>query len=190
MKWLAYRYLRLRGWGFEGKVPDLPKMIIVGAPHTSNWDFIAFLAALHHFRLKVRFLGKHTLFRWPFGYLFRGLGGIPVDRSRPGGIVAQVADVFDASHEMILVIAPEGTRKPAPYWKSGFIKMAEAARVPVVLAAVDYPRRRVVIGPAFSLDEGVRLFMDHARSFYADKEGSHPEGKGPVRVREEKVTPS
>ena len=107
MKWLAHRYLTLKGWSFEGELPDVPKMIVIGAPHTSNWDFILFLGALHHFRVRVQFIGKHTLFRWPFGWFFRALGGIPVDRSRPGGLVSQVADAMDATDQMILVMARE-----------------------------------------------------------------------------------
>lgn len=185
MKWLAYRYLKLRGWSFEGQLPDVPKMIVIGAPHTSNWDFILFLGALHHFRIKVTYIGKHTLFRWPFGWLFRALGGIPVDRSKPGGLVRQVVDAMETADRMVLVIAPEGTRKAAPYWKSGFLKIADVTGVPIVLAAVDSSKKRLVIGPAVSFDGDTKSFMDAAREFYADKEGLHPELKGPVGVRGE-----
>ena len=158
-------------------------MIITGAPHTTNWDFILFLAALHYYKFKARFIGKHTLFRWPFGYFFRAFGGMPVDRSKPGGIVGQVAKAFDEADEMILVTAPEGTRKRAPHWKSGFLKMAEAANVPVVLASVD--SREVTIGPTLVQTGDVETFMDEVRSFYADKPGIYPEFKGPVELLEE-----
>ena len=171
------------GWQFVGDVPDVPKMVVIGAPHTSNWDFFLFLGTLHHLRLKVAFLGKHTLFRWPFGLLFRRLGGIPVDRSRAGGVVGQVKRAFDDADEMILVLAPEGTRKAAPRWKSGFLEIATAAEVPIVLAGVDYENKTVTIGPHFD-PESLGL-MDSIRHFYSDKTGHHPHGKGPVVLRSE-----
>lgn len=185
MKWLAYRYLKLRGWSFEGQLPDLAKMIVIGAPHTTNWDFILFLGALHHFRIKASYIGKHTLFRWPFGWFFRALGGIPVDRSKPGGLVRQVTDAMEAADRMVLVIAPEGTRKAVPQWKSGFLKIAEVTGAPVVLAGVDFGTKKMVIGPAIGYEGDPKAFMDEARAFYADMNGLYPELKGPVQVRGE-----
>jgi 1-acyl-sn-glycerol-3-phosphate acyltransferase len=182
MKWLAYRYLRLRGWTFHGRIPDDPKLIAVGAPHTSNWDFIVFLAALHHWKMTVNYIGKHSLFRPPFGWFFRYTGGIPVDRSKPGGLVKQVAEAMDAARRMILVLAPEGTRSKAPRWKSGFLKIAEATGAPILLAAVDASRKELTIGPKLTYDGDAATFMESTRAFYADKEGFHPELKGPVTV--------
>jgi 1-acyl-sn-glycerol-3-phosphate acyltransferase len=185
VKWLADIYLRLRGWRFLGRLPDLPKMVIVGAPHTSNWDFVLFLAALRQYDMRVSFIGKHTLFRWPLGFWFRRWGGIPVDRSVPGGLVRQVASAFDEAERMILVMAPEGTRKLAPYWKAGFIWIAEEADVPVVLAGVDGKSRTVEIGPTVPYHGDPAGFMEQLRNYYSAKSGFKPEGKGPVRVKEE-----
>jgi len=186
MKWLAYRYWRLKGWSFHGEVPDLPKMVVIGAPHTTNWDFVLYLAALHHFRIKATYIGKHTLFRWPFGWFFRRFGGIPVDRTKPGGIVGEVARAFDAVDKMILVMAPEGTRSAAPFWKSGFVKIAEAANVPVVVASVDFGKNSLTIGPTITYENDMTEFMDQVRSFYQDKHGLHVNLKGPIRLAEEK----
>jgi 1-acyl-sn-glycerol-3-phosphate acyltransferase len=177
--------MRLKGWSFEGQLPDVAKMIVIGAPHTTNWDFILFLAALHHFDIDVSFIGKHTLFRWPLGWFFRALGGIPVDRSKPGGLVRQVVAAMESADQMILVIAPEGTRKAVPNWKSGFLKIAEVAEVPVVLGGVDFSSRRLVIGPTLRYEGDPKGFMDEARTFYSGMEGLHPELHGPVRVRGE-----
>ncbi len=185
MRWLSYRVATALGWRIRGELPDVPKMVIVGAPHTSNWDFFLFLAALHHFEIRVRFLGKHSLFRWPVGFMFRKVGGIPVDRTRPGGVVGQVMAAFDAEDEMILVIAPEGTRSAAPSWRSGFVEIAEAAAVPVVLAGVDGVAKVLTIGPALDVGESRASFMDLVRGFYADQPGIRPGGKGPVRLAEE-----
>ncbi len=190
MKWLAYRYLKLRGWTFLGQLPDIPKMIILGAPHTSNWDFVLFLGALHYFDFKTTFIGKQELFRWPFGFLFRSWGGIPVDRSKPGGIVRTVAEAFEQADQMNLVVAPEGTRKPIPYWKAGFVWIAEAANVPVVPAGVDGTNRTVEIGPTVPYEGDLTAFMDQIRAYYSTKDGMNPEGKGPVRVRREKASDS
>lgn len=185
MRWLSYQIATALGWKIRGELPDEPKMVIVGAPHTSNWDFFLFLAALHHLDFTARFLGKSSLFRWPFAFMFRKVGGIPVDRSGPGGLVGQVEAAFEAEDEMILVIAPEGTRSAAPRWKSGFVEIAESAGVPVVLAGVDGINRVVTIGPALRVGDDRRAFMDRVRAFYADQPGINPEGKGPVRLGEE-----
>lgn len=160
-------------------------MIVIGAPHTTNWDFTLYLAALHAYRISTRFIGKHTLFRWPLGMLFKAWGGIPVDRSKPGGVVGQVTAAFEEADRMILVIAPEGTRAAAPHWKSGFLKMAEAANVPIVLGGVDFAGKRVVLGPCLEFNGNAEDFMDEVRAFYADMQGRRPELKGPVSLLEE-----
>ena len=173
------------GWKFLGGLPPDPKVIVVGAPHTSNWDFLAFMAAMGGFRIKARYLGKHSLFRWPFGLFFRALGGIPVDRRRPGGIVAQVSEAFSRSQEMALVIAPEGTRAWAPVWKSGFLRMAEAAGVPVVPGILDWRRKTITLAPPVYFEGDVSSFMDQLRQAYSGAEGVRPEKQGPIRVAEE-----
>lgn len=185
MTWLAYRMLRLVGWRFAGALPPVPKMIVIGAPHTTNWDFILFLGALRAYDFKAHYIAKHTLFRRPYGWFFRMLGGIPVDRTKPGGMVRQVADAFSRSERMILVMAPEGTRKAAPHWRSGFLNIAREAGVPIVLAAVDFPGKTVTLGPTIDYDGDPGAFMDRARQFYREGRGLHPEGAGPVTVREE-----
>jgi len=188
MRWLSYRVMKALGWRIEGDLPDVPKMVIIGAPHTSNWDFFLFLAVIYHFDIQVKFLGKDTLFRWPFGPMFRKVGGIPVDRAQPGGIVKQVKQAFDTRDEMILVIAPEGTRSAAPRWKSGFVEIAERANVPVVLAGVDAKRKVLTISRAYEVVGGGRAqFMDEVRAFYADKDGINPAGKGPVQIAGERA---
>lgn len=182
MKWLSYQVLRSLGWRFEGVVPDIPKMVIVGAPHTSNCDFFLFLAALHHFDIKVRFLGKHTLFRRPFGFLFRRWGGIPVNRRRAAGVVDQVKKAFDTADRLILVIAPEGTRGAAPRWKSGFFEIAERVGVPVVPAGVDGANKTVTIGAPLPVGLTRDETMDRLREFFTDMKGIRPRNAGLVRL--------
>lgn len=186
LTWLAEKWLKWRGWRFIGDMPDLDKMILVGAPHTSNWDFVLYLAAIRHWRISPCYVGKHTLFRWPFGYFFRRFGGIPVDRTRPGGIVEQVVAEFERSNRMILVMAPEGTRKAAPYWKSGFLNIAEAAGVPIVPVYIQFPRKEVVLGSPLWFKDDERAFMDRLRVFFEPGKGKNGEGNGPVRLKEER----
>ncbi len=185
MRWLSYRIFRALGWKIDGELPDLSKFVIIGAPHTSNWDFFLFLAAVYAFDVKMSFLGKASLFRWPFGFMFEKVGGIPVDRSKAGGIVRQVKEAFDRSEEMILVIAPEGTRRVAPSWKSGFVEIAARSGVPVVFAGVDGQNKTLVISTAHFVGEDKGAFMDQVRAFYVDKNGIKPEFKGPVRLGKE-----
>ena len=188
MRWLSYRIFKALGWRVEGGLPELPKMVIIGAPHTSNWDFFLFLAVIHHFRISVNFLGKHTLFRWPFGFMFRKVGGIPVDRRKSGGIVEQVRMAFAARERMVLVIAPEGTRDAAGSWKPGFVRIAAGAKVPVVFAGVQSTQKTIFISQAEWVGDDEGEFMGRVRAFYADKNGLRPDNKGPVRLDSERVS--
>lgn len=182
MRWLAHRYLRLTGWRFVGEIPPLPKLVVVGAPHTSNWDFVVFMGALWHFGLEARFLAKRGIFRWPFGRIFEALGGIPVGGRQDRGVVPSAVAEFGRHAEMILVIAPEGTRARARHWKMGFVAIAEQAKVPVVLAGLDYPTKTLTVGPTIHYDGDLEGLMETARRFYADKRGLHPELEGTVAL--------
>ena len=137
----------IRGWRVEGEIPDIPKMVLIVAPHTSNWDFLTGLRVKLALRMGARFVGKHTLFRWPLGVVMRWLGGVPVDRSAASTFVDETTRLMRESERMTLVIAPEGTRKRADRWKSGFYRIAVAAGVPILLAGFDYPRKVVFFGP-------------------------------------------
>lgn len=167
----------------------MPKLVVIGAPHTSNWDFVFFLAVTYFFDMHARFIGKHTLFRWPMGVLMRRWGGIPVRRDAPEGLVAQTVAAIDEADEAALVIAPEGTRSWTPYWKSGFYRIARAAGIPIALAYLDYPNKRAGIGPLLHPTGDVAADMDRIRAFYADKTGRKPDQQGPVRLREEDESP-
>lgn len=178
--------LKRLGWRFEGGLPENPKSVVIGAPHTSNWDFIVFMAAIHAYRIDAHFLGKHTLFWWPLSVLLRALGGIPVDRSAAGGLVRQVAAEFERSETMVLVVAPEGTRKAVPHWKSGFVRLADGAGVPVVPAVLDCKARRVTLAPPIRFAGDIDIFMDEIRAAFAGATGFRPQGHGPIVLVEEK----
>lgn len=145
---LGRTVLRAMGWRIEGEIPDLPKMVVAVAPHTSNWDFVVGAAAMFALDLRLAFLGKHTLFRWPFDRALRWMGGIPVDRSRPQGVVEDAVAAFARVERRILALAPQGTRSPGARYRTGFLHIARGAQVPVLLAALDYATRCVRLGPA------------------------------------------
>jgi 1-acyl-sn-glycerol-3-phosphate acyltransferase len=188
MRWLAHLWLRIRGWKFEGTFPATRRFVVIGAPHTSNYDFIVFLAVLWHFRLKVSYLGKDTLFRWPLGILMRKLGGIPVSRDRPEGVVEAAVAAFTGSESLILVVAPESTRTHLPYWRSGFYRIAAAADVAILPAFVDIAGKRAGIGNPISPTGDMRDDMDRIRDYYASVITLPPDGMGPIRLRGEGET--
>ena len=131
MRWLAEWFMKLLGWRVTGEEELPDRFVAIGAPHTSNWDFMLFLAAVSHFRINAKVIGKHTLAKGFFGRFFRAMGVIPVDREKHGGIVEQMKAEFEASGSMALVVAPEGTRSKTDHWKSGFYRIALGADVPV-----------------------------------------------------------
>lgn len=189
-KVLARLFLRLAGWQVEGERPASKRYVMLGAPHTSNWDFIYMLAMARVLGIRVRWVGKHTLFRWPFGGLMRKLGGIPVNRASPGNFVNTVVSAFANEPEFELLIPPEGTRHFRPYWKSGFYRIAKAAGVPVVMAYVDYTRKAGGVGPSFMPSDDVTKDMDIIREFYANIRGAYPDQfSTPVLHEEQSVIP-
>jgi len=167
--------MRLGGWSFEGAVPSIPKMVIIVAPHTSNWDFPTGLWAKFALRMKASFLGKHTLFWWPFGVFLRSIGGVAVDRSKAAGITEDSARAFEESDKLILVVAPEGTRSRSEKWKSGFYRIAVAAGVPVLIVAFDYSRKVIRLGPLFSPTGDYEKDLPEIRSHYDRAMALRPE---------------
>jgi 1-acyl-sn-glycerol-3-phosphate acyltransferase len=177
--------LRLLGFR-EVSVPvHDAKLVCICAPHTSNWDLPIFLAAAAALGLRVSWLGKHTLFRFPFGGLFRAFGGIPVDRTRNTNLVQYVAEIFRVRDGLILGIAADGTRKRVAYWKSGFYQIALQAQVPIGLAYLDFSTRTVGFKGFLVPSGDVRADMDRIRSTYADIRGRYPAQESVIRLMEE-----
>jgi 1-acyl-sn-glycerol-3-phosphate acyltransferase len=173
--WLARALLSLAGWKIEGAVPNLPKFVIIGAHHTSNWDGLLMMFAAQAVRVRLHWMGKDALFRYPLGILMRALGGIPINRRTKHGVVEQMVDEFNRRERLVLVIAPEGTRQKVERWKTGFYFIAQGANVPVVLAYPDYRRKVVGIGPVVYPTGDTDKDIAAMRAFYNDKIGRHPE---------------
>lgn len=176
--------LWISGWTCKGGPPPGRDMVIIAAPHTTNWDFIFLLAAAYKFRLSINWLGKNSLFFWPFSYLLRYLGGIPVNRSRSTDMVKRLAEEIRAGQGTILVIPPAGTRGYTEYWKSGFYRIAEAAEIPLVCGYLDYPKKEAGLGHSF-LPGDLIGDMDKLRAFYEPIEGKFPDRKSRIRLRDE-----
>jgi 1-acyl-sn-glycerol-3-phosphate acyltransferase len=185
LKLLARWFLRLSGWEAEGGRPLERRFVLIAAPHTSNWDLPYMLALALIFDLKISWMGKHALFRPPFGWLMRRFGGIPIVRHRRGNMVSQMARAFEESESLALVVPAEGTRAYVAHWKSGFYHIARTANVPIVLGYLDFARRRGGFGPALHPTGDIRRDMDEIRDFYSDKVGRHPDLFGEVKLKEE-----
>lgn len=164
--------------------PDRPT-VLIGAPHTSNWDFVVMLAIAWRMRVDVHWLGKHSLFTGWRGPIMRGLGGIPVDRSDPSKIVTEVVDRMRDGEVFALVITPDGTRSGHTHWKSGFHRIAMATGMPVTLGYLDTATRTTGLGPTFEMTGDIAADMDRIREFYADKRGIRSHLQITPRLREE-----
>ncbi|MES2743395.1 MAG: lysophospholipid acyltransferase family protein [Pseudomonadota bacterium] len=173
MRWLSLLLLRLLGWKTEGVAPDQPKYVLIAAPHTSNWDFPYTMMLCFALGLRVYWMGKASLFRWPLGPLARWLGGIPVQRSVTANMVQATVDTFGRQSRLVIVVAPEGTRGKVSHWKTGFYHIAHGARVPVALAYLDYQRKAGGIGQMFHTTGDIEADMQQIQQFYRGVTGKN-----------------
>ena len=165
-------FFKLFGWKIKGKIPDdLKKYVMIVAPHTRNIDFFVGLATRSILRLDTKYLAKKELFRPPLGWIFYALGGYPVDRSKPGKLVEKVAEIYNRHEQFSICITPEGTRKYAEEWKTGFHKIAIAVKTPVVMVAFDYRTKTVVIAPPFAPTDDTQGDIAKIKDWYRQFEG-------------------
>lgn len=174
-RWFGRTMLKLMGWRFEGTLPEEKKLIFAVAPHTSNWDFVIGLFGMFALGFKVHWLGKHTLFKPPFGVIMRFWGGIPVYRHAPKGFVEQVADQFAEHDQLLIAIAPEGTRSKVGKLKTGFLRMADAADVPVLLTSMDYQKKAIIFGELFHTTGDLTADERHCYEFFKQFNARFPE---------------
>lgn len=175
--YVARFFMRLFGWRIDGRLPDIPKFVLIGAPHTSNWDFVLFLGVVFSLRVNVHFMGKVELFRSPIGWFFRYCGGIPVDRKKSTGLVEQTVKAIQESKEFILVITPEGTRHQVVEWKRGFYHIAKEAGIPIVIGIVDGRHKTVQLGQVFHPTGDIEADMKAIQSYFTGAVGIHPRKK-------------
>ncbi|MBI5822760.1 MAG: lysophospholipid acyltransferase family protein [Chloroflexi bacterium] len=169
--------MRLAGWRVEGKLPDFPKYLIIGAPHTSNWDFLLFLGVIFRLKGDVRYMGKAELFRSPIGWFFYWCGGVPVDRKKSTGLVEQTVEACNKADKFVLTIAPEGTRHYVSEWKMGFYHIAKAAGLPLVIAIVDGKHKVIRVGQIFHLTDNMVADVKAIKGFFEGVVGVNPRKK-------------
>ncbi len=167
--------MRLTGWRIAGNLPNLPKFVLIVAPHTSNWDF--FYGALAYFTLcmETTWLVKDSAVRGPLGALARYFGAAPIDRSQATNVVQAYLREFAKRDRMILTITPEGTRKKVPEWKRGFYYVANGAHVPIVPVAFDFPTKRIIIYPPFEPCGDVDADLPKIKAYFRAEMARHPE---------------
>jgi len=173
---------KISGWRIDGEFPDVKKAIFIASPHTSNWDGFFMLMCAWHMGVRLSWITKHTMFRFPIGWFIRWAGGVPVDRRANHNTVDQIADQFSEADELYLAVAPSGTRARRGHWKSGFYHMSRAAKVPLILGYLDYKNKRGGCGPVIHPTGDIPADMDRIRAFYSDIEGAHPELHTRVRL--------
>lgn len=183
IKIVATTLLKIIGWQASASLPPRDKYVLIGAPHTSNWDFPLSLLGMWACGLRINWVGKHTLFKGPLGPIMRAIGGIPVDRQGSTGFLKKVISLFASRDRFVLAIAPEGTRSLTKQWKEGFYRIALAADVPIALAYIDYPRKRIGVDRMLEPSGDIKADFLILEEYYRDKTGKRPEKQGPVKIR-------
>jgi len=172
---IAKHLLQLMGWKLQNKVQNHPKKaIIIGGPHTSNWDAFYLFLVNRALNLKMVILVKHTFFKWPLKYFLLKFGAYPINRNSKQGYVAKMTEEFNNRSEMLLAMSPEGTRSYKPYWKTGFLNIAYASKVPIFMAAIDYPTKTITFGEQLQLSHNIDKDMLAAKQYILANRGKHP----------------
>ncbi len=185
MKSLSKFLLRALGWKLVGEPPKLNKYILIFAPHTSNWDVVLLMLMRWAVELKPNFIGKHTLFWPPLSWIFRAIGGEPVDRTKAQAVVDQIVEKFHTRDEFKFALSPEGTRSKKPYWKTGFYRVAVKASVPVQLVFLDKRTKQIGFGPLLQPSGDIHKDFEWLKEFYQDKQGIRPHLLSDIRVNVE-----
>lgn len=186
-RWLSDVYWRFSRWTPEIKPPPA-RGVLIGAPHTSNWDFVLMVMVSWRLGVSFRFLAKRSVFWQPLGSLMRALGGIPVDRGQESGLVRQLVEMAQRGEHFLVVITPEATRSKVEYWKSGFYRIARDAHLPVVFGFIDRRRMACGIGSWIDLTGNVAADMDKIRDNYRGMVGVRPGYESEPRLKDESGT--
>jgi len=179
---LSMWILKSLGWTIQAELPDIKKYVAIAAPHTSNWDFPLGILAAKALKLKTHWMGKHTLFRWPYGWVLRAIGGTPVHRDSGKNYIGQMTELFEQSDQLVLALAPEGTRSKMDHWKTGFHYIARAANVPIMMAYLDYGNKQVGTSDLLYPSEDIEADFALIQQFYVDRRGKNPENESLIQV--------
>jgi len=182
---IARMILRLSGWRTHVIPPHTSRYVLIGAPHTSNWDFVLALALMTVERIPIRIMGKDSLFRWPFGVFMRAIRAIPVNRRERTSMVDQIATKFSETNELVIGISPEGTRRKTSHWKTGFYYIALKAKVPIVMAYLDYKNKIVGLGPSIKPTGDIKADFVEIKDFYSGIIGKFPNKQSKIELSEQ-----
>ena len=171
---LARGFMRLFGWSVEGEFPDRSKLMLIGAPHTSNWDFVFGMAAMFSIGLRISWMGKASIFKRPFAGILHWMGGIAIERTSRQGWVSSMVEEFERRDGLVVGLAPEGTRSKVDRWRSGFWHIARGAELPIIPVYLDYPRKVLGIGPAFEPTADLDADLEALQSYYSQFSGKWP----------------
>ena len=187
---IAQAWLKANGWHTAGVLPNIPRMVVIAAPHTTNWDLAFMLAVAWDIGFEVKWIGKHTLFQGPLGPLMRWTGGLPIDRSKRANQVEQAAAAIRGADKILLAIAPEGTRSHSPFWRSGFYHIALAAQVPILCGFLDYENKVGGFGPLLEPTGDMHEDFAKLQAFYGPIKGKYPQNFGPIALSPKKDLPA
>ncbi|MBN2078446.1 MAG: lysophospholipid acyltransferase family protein [Spirochaetes bacterium] len=168
-------FMKALGWRTEGALPDIPRYVLIVAPHTSNWDLLFGAVTAFALRLDVYFMAKHQLFRFPFGPLMKWIGALRIDRRVHADTVKHAVETFREHERLVIAVPPEGTRAKVKHWKTGFYYIAAGAGVPVVMAFIDYGRKTAGVGPVITPYGDIDADMGAIRKFYDGISGRYRE---------------
>jgi 1-acyl-sn-glycerol-3-phosphate acyltransferase len=172
-KFILYTIL---GWKVPVDFPShIDKYIIIAAPHTSNWDFPIAVLSKYAKGKDIRFIGKHTLFKPPFGFIVKALGGTPVNRNASSNMVQSIIDIFNEKDKFIFAISPEGTRKKVSKWKTGFYHVAKGAGVPIVMATLDFENKQILVAEPYYVTGDQKIDFKHFHDYFKDVKGKNPD---------------
>jgi len=167
--------INISGWTIKGQVPDEERIVIIAAPHTSNWDFILAMLAIFGLNIKLRWLGKHSIFKLGFKNFFEWLGGIPVYRDNPSTLIENVVDIVKKEKSIVIAMTPEGTRKKVKRWKTGFLRIAKQTQSKILLISIDAPSKSIEIGKIFNPTGNNEKDLEFIQKYYSSFRGINPQ---------------
>ena len=167
--------INISGWTINGKVPDEERIVIIAAPHTSNWDFILAMLAIFGLNIKVRWLGKHSIFKPGFKKFFEWLGGIPVYRDNPSSLIENIVNIVKKEKSIVIAMTPEGTRKKVKRWKTGFLRIAKQTHSKILLISIDAPTKSIEIGNIFNPTGNSEEDLVYIQKYYSTFRGINPQ---------------
>ena len=167
--------INISGWRINGKIPDEERIVIIAAPHTSNWDFILAMLAIFGLNIKVRWLGKHSIFKPGFKKFFEWLGGIPVYRDNPSSLIENIVNIVKKERSIVIAMTPEGTRKKVKRWKTGFLRIAKQTHSKILLISIDAPTKSIEIGKIFKPTGNSEEDLAYIQKYYSTFRGRNPQ---------------